>query len=120
MSFFGGSYASSSSDGPVPASGTSFFSGGWAIMGGQTSRTITTAEGGVDGDLISLEFSDDRGHSWGSPVSQPIGNAGEYRKSLQWRRLGMSRDRAFRISWSAPLATALQGCWLDADTGDKT
>ena len=64
--------------------------------------------------LISLEWSDDRGHSFGSPVSQAIGNAGEYRTSLQWQRCGMSRDRVWRLSWSVPMATALQGCWFDA------
>lgn len=64
--------------------------------------------------LISLDWSDDRGHSFGSPVTQPIGATGEYRTSLQWQRLGMTRDRVFRISWSVPMRTALQGAWIDA------
>jgi hypothetical protein len=64
-------------------------------------------------NLVSLRWSDDRGHSFGSPVTQPIGEAGEYRTSLQWQRLGVARDRVFSISWSVPMATALQGCWVD-------
>lgn len=63
--------------------------------------------------LISLRWSDDRAHSWGSPVTQGIGEAGEYRTSLQWQRLGMSRDRVYEVSWSVPMATALQGCFVD-------
>jgi hypothetical protein len=69
-------------------------------------------------NLISLSVSYDRGHSFGSPVSQPMGNVGEYRKSLLWRRLGHGRDAVFQISWSTPVATALQGCWLEAEPGD--
>ena len=64
-------------------------------------------------NLISLRWSDDRGHSWGSPVTQDIGEAGEYRTSLQWQRLAYARDRVFEISWSVPMRTALQGCWVD-------
>jgi hypothetical protein len=64
-------------------------------------------------NLVSLRWSDDRGHSWGSPVTQDIGEAGEYRTSLQWQRLGVARDRNFEISWSVPMRTALQGCFVD-------
>jgi hypothetical protein len=63
-------------------------------------------------ELIS-RWSDDRGHSWGSWVTQSIGEAGEYRTSLQWQRLAYARDRVFEISWSVPMRTALQGCWVD-------
>lgn len=64
-------------------------------------------------NLISLRWSDDRGHSWGSPVTQDIGEAGEYRTSLQWQRLAYARDRVFELSWSVPMRTALQGAWID-------
>jgi hypothetical protein len=68
----------------------------------------------LERNLVFVEWSDDRGHSWGNPVGQPMGEAGEYRTSLQWQRLGMGRDRVFRIFWSVPTNTALQGCWLDS------
>lgn len=66
-------------------------------------------------DLVWLEWSDDRGHSWGNPVSQPIGAAGKYLTSLQWQRLGYARDRVFRLTWSASVPTALQGAWIQVD-----
>jgi hypothetical protein len=76
---------------------------------------VVTAEADMlSENLVSLRWSDDRGHSWGSPVSQSIGEAGEYRTSHQWQRLGMSRFRVFEISWSVPLPTALMGCFVDA------
>jgi hypothetical protein len=64
-------------------------------------------------NLVSLRWSDDRGHSWGSWVTQSIGEAGEYRTSLQWQRLAYARDRCFEISWSVAMPTALQGCFVD-------
>jgi len=65
-------------------------------------------------NTVFLDWSDDRGHSFGNPVGQPMGDAGEYLTSLQWQRLGMARDRVFRIFWSVPTNTALQGAWIDA------
>jgi hypothetical protein len=115
--FYGGTFIDSTTS-PIPVDGTADFSGGWALMGGQTVITETKAV--ADDNLINLEWSDDRGHSYGSPVSQSIGDRGEYRTSLQWQRLGMCRDRVFRISWSVPLRTALQGAFVDINTTAKT
>lgn len=64
---------------------------------------------------VSLAWSDDRGHSFGSPISQSMGASGQYLRSLNYRRLGMGRDRVFSLSWSAPQATVLQGAWIDAE-----
>ena len=64
---------------------------------------------------ISLEWSDTRGKSFGSPVLQQFGATGEYRKMLLWRRLGYAYDRVFRITWSCNAPTALQGAWIEAD-----
>lgn len=67
----------------------------------------------LERNLISLRWSDDRGRSYGSPVTQPMGEQGEYRTSLQWQRLAYARDRVFEVSWSVACRTALQGCWID-------
>jgi hypothetical protein len=70
-------------------------------------------------NFISLRWSNDRGHTWGNPVTQSIGETGEYLTSLQWQRLGMARDRCFELSWSVPMPTVLQGCFVDATRGDE-
>lgn len=67
---------------------------------------------------IFLEWSDDRGHSYGSPVGQIMGPTGKYFQSVQWQRLSYGRDRIFRLSWSVPTATALQGAWIEVTSAD--
>lgn len=62
---------------------------------------------------VSLRWSDDRGHTYGSPVLIDGGATGEYLRICQWQRLGMARDRVYEINWSTPYPTALQGAWLD-------
>jgi hypothetical protein len=79
---------------------------------------VTTDTVPLNDNLISLSVSYDRGHSFGSPVSQSMGAAGEYRKSLLWRRLGHGRDAVMKLEWSVGTPTALQGCFLEADIGD--
>lgn len=69
---------------------------------------------------IFLDWSDDRGHSYLIPVGRVLGPLGDYEASLQWQRLGYARDRVFRLTWSAPVATALQGAWIDLDAQAKT
>ena len=39
----------------------------------------------------------------GSPVTQDIGEAGEYCNKFQWQRLEYSRDRVFKLEWSVPM-----------------
>jgi len=68
---------------------------------------------------VFLRWSDTRGQSWGNPVQRSLGLEGEYVKSVQWRRLGMARDRVFEISWSAPCRTALLGAWVDAQSNNQ-
>ena len=58
---------------------------------------------------ISLSWSDDKGKTYGNPVSQSMGKIGEYLTVPSWNRLGMARDRIFKVSWSTPNATALNG-----------
>jgi outer membrane protein assembly factor BamB len=65
--------------------------------------------------IVSLRWSDDRGASWGNPITQPIGAVGQFNQNIQFRRLGMSRDRVFELSWSAPIMTALNGAFVDVE-----
>lgn len=68
---------------------------------------------------VFLDWSDDRGKSFGSPVGQSLGAIGAYKTNLQWQRLGMARDRVFRLTWSANSPTALQGAEINADVADS-
>lgn len=62
--------------------------------------------------MVMMRWSDTRGASWGTPIQQSMGAAGQYLTSIQFRRLGMARDRVFEVSWTAPVRTALNGAFL--------
>jgi len=64
--------------------------------------------------LLYLDWSDDRGHTFGNPVSQSMGGQGEYLTQAQWQRLGYARDRVWRLTWITAVRTALQGAWIEA------
>jgi hypothetical protein len=69
--------------------------------------------GSDDQPIVSLRWSDTRGASWGNYIQQSLGAPGDYLKSLQFRRLGMARDRVFELSWSTPIKTALNGAFIE-------
>lgn len=58
---------------------------------------------------IFLSWSDDRGRSYGNQISQSLGLGGEFQTVLSWNRLGYARDRIFKLDWSVPVKTALNG-----------
>ena len=65
--------------------------------------------------VLSLRWSDDRGASWSNYVTQPLGAVGQFLQNIQFRRLGLSRDRVFELSWSSPVMTALNGAFVDVE-----
>ncbi len=69
-----------------------------------------------DAPLLTLRWSDDRGATYGNPVSQSMGVAGQALTQVQWRNLGMCRDRVYEVSWSSPYPTAFNGAFVDLRT----
>lgn len=63
---------------------------------------------------VLLSFSDDRGKTFGNKLAQSMGREGEYLVQPSWNRLGMARDRVFKLEWSGNCKTALNGAWFDA------
>lgn len=64
---------------------------------------------------LYLRYSDTRGETWSNPIEDDFGATGEFYKSIQFQRLGMARDRVFELFWSAPVRTALNGAFVDAE-----
>lgn len=64
---------------------------------------------------VSLRYSDTRGASWGNPIIQSVGSTGQYLTSIQFRRLGLGRDRVFEVFWDFPYDTALTGAYVEAE-----
>ena len=63
--------------------------------------------------VVSLRWSDTKGASWGNKLEQSLGSSGQYLTNIQWRRLGMARDRVFELSWSMNGPTALNGAYVE-------
>jgi hypothetical protein len=70
----------------------------------------TAAEG--DDPQISLSWSDNKGVSYGNPVTQSLGQIGEFFTVPTWHRLGHARDRVYKLSYAANCRTALNGAFL--------
>ena len=66
-----------------------------------------------DDPKISLSWSDDKGKTYGNSVMQSLGKTGEYLTVPSWNRLGMARDRIFKVSWSVDAKTALNGGFVE-------
>ncbi|QQX91335.1 hypothetical protein IGS75_01445 [Gluconobacter sphaericus] len=62
---------------------------------------------------ISVDWSDDRGATWRAPQSLMLGTTGNTWPTI-WR-LGIARDRVYRLTWTGAAQTALMGAFLEVD-----
>jgi len=70
-------------------------------------------------NYISLSWSDDGGHTWADERTASMGNVGEYKKRVIWNRLGMPRDRAFRLTCSSPMKKVFMDIYVDIEKGNN-
>lgn len=63
---------------------------------------------------VMLRWSDDGGHTWSMEYLCGAGFAGQFRRRVEWRRLGRSRDRIYEISTTDPIPWRLVDAYLDA------
>jgi hypothetical protein len=64
---------------------------------------------------VGLAVSRDGGGTYGNYRFKSMISAGKYRFMLRWRGLGMGRDFVFKLQWSFPGNSALQGAFVDAE-----
>ena len=50
--------------------------------------------------VAELSWSDDGGITYGNPVQRSVGQIGQYFPRLIWQRLGMARDRVWKLEFS--------------------
>jgi hypothetical protein len=67
---------------------------------------------------ISLRWSDTKGQDWGNPVLQSVGKQGAFLTNVQWRRLGMARDRVYEVTWSLNGEVALNGAFVEFESAE--
>lgn len=71
-----------------------------------------------DGEL-RLRWSDSAGRDWSTSISTKLGARGNFKRSLQFQRLGYARDRVFELSWMANTRTALNGLHLRVEQANE-
>lgn len=72
---------------------------------------ITTGQG--ENPQVVLQWSDDGGHRWSNEHWASAGAVGETRKRVLWRRLGVTRDRVYRVTITDPVKVALIGAEIN-------
>lgn len=75
--------------------------------------------GSARGPQGMLRWSDDS-HTWSNLQTRDAGQAGQFKKRLIWRRLGVTRDRFYEFSVSDAIPWRLIDAYLDAEEGNGT
>jgi len=65
--------------------------------------------------IISMQFSDDGGNTWSNMTTESMGKMGEYSKRVIFRRLGMSRDRVYRIETACLSKCIIINAFIEAE-----
>lgn len=71
---------------------------------------------GTDPQAI-LQWSNDGGHTWSEEAWASFGAIGHTKKRAEWRRLGRSRDRVFKLTITDPVKVILLGAELELEGG---
>lgn len=62
-----------------------------------------------------LSHSDDGGQTFSNQQSRNLGPIGQRLKRAEWHRLGMSRDRVFKVEYSDPVPLVITAVNVEAD-----
>ena len=67
----------------------------------------------VSDPQIILSWSDDGGHTWSNDNTTSFGMTQQYKKRVIWRRLGVTRDRVFRLAISDAVKRTIIGAYAE-------
>lgn len=81
----------------------------WHSMQVDIEAGVGLLTGQGSAPVISLDWSDDGGHTWSNERTSTLGNIGQYKARAKWNRLGRSRDRIPRITISDPVKRVILG-----------
>lgn len=68
---------------------------------------------------VWLQWSDDGGRNWGNSHNRSLGRLGQFRARAEWRRLGRSRARYYRLWTSAAVRIGWRAFNLDMEVASK-
>ncbi len=63
---------------------------------------------------IMMQYSDDQGSTYSNELWRSIGKKGQYSTRVDWRQLGQSRDRVYKIQYSDPTFIQINEAYLNA------
>lgn len=70
-----------------------------------------------DNPQVELSWSGDSGATWSNPTLRSVGRIGERLARVLWTRLGMGRDRIWRVRFSANAPFAIMDAGADSEKG---
>lgn len=81
--------------------------------------TVGTASSVMPGEdpQAMLQFSKDGGHTWSYELWKSIGKIGEYSRRVKWNRLGVSRERTFRVVITDPIKVVILAAYFNGRPG---
>ena len=91
---------------------TNYLAGGYDTVTNTTELSFRVDEEFL---LIGLEWSDDGGHTWSNKHMNTIGLANECGYRTIWRRLGVTRDRIFRLTFTMPIKAVILGAFAEIE-----
>jgi len=74
---------------------------------------LVTGQG--DNPQAMLQWSDDGGKTWSNEYWAEIGKIGNYLTRVAWNRLGMFRQRQYRVQISDPIPVAILGAYAEIE-----
>ena len=69
--------------------------------------------------FITLRQSDNFGKTWDDGIIQTLGARGAYDTTIQYRNLGIGRNRVFELSWHGEGPSALNNVLIEPDASDS-
>jgi hypothetical protein len=69
--------------------------------------------------FAELSYSGDSGATWSNPVTRSIGAIGERFQRVLWTRLGMGRDRLWKLRFSGNAPFSIIDAGSDVEQGNN-
>jgi hypothetical protein len=66
----------------------------------------------------ALSWSTDGGYTFNNEHLQSLGGVGQYKTRVIWRRLGLARDRIWKLEISDPVQVIILGCVVNGQRGE--
>lgn len=80
---------------------------------------VGTLSGQGQNPVALMQVSDDENNTYSMPISQPIGQMGQYKTTIRWSQIGYSYNMSFKFTITDPIEVAISGIYAIIKTGVK-